>query len=185
MRPWLFAVAFTLMPAVGHAQSQVPSIRDVVELTRSGLGDAVILALIEVNGPVYPTDPETLKVLKAAGVSPAVIVAMVKSGRQAPVAAPIPVAAEPVASTAEPQVIVLERHTPDPEPRVREVYVPVPVYVAVPIRRGHDVRSPRPEKRAEPVYWGFGGKLRPDAWKPTTAADVQKDAKVPLEPQRK
>jgi hypothetical protein len=36
----------------------------------------------------------------------------------------------------------------------------------------------------EPVYWGFGGKLRPDAWKPT-AADVQKDAKVPREPQKK
>lgn len=27
--------------------------------------------------------------------------------------------------------------------------------------------QPKP-KKVEPVYWGFGGKLRPDAWKPPT-----------------
>jgi hypothetical protein len=42
--------------------------------------------------------------------------------------------------------------------------VAVPVYVPVPAR-GH-VETPDPPKAPEPVYWGFGGKLRPDAWKP-------------------
>jgi hypothetical protein len=89
------------------------------------------------------------------------------------------------AEPPQPQVVVID-HQDAPE-RVREVYVPVPVYMAVPVvgsrpRHGHrrPVEStfvpfqsgpPRaqpaePPKKKEPVYWGFGGKLRPDAWKP-------------------
>ena len=176
MRRWLLALVLTFVPATGFAQSQVPSLRDVVELTKAGLADDVILTLIEVNGSVYPTDAETLKSLKTAGVSPAVIVALVKSGRQNPAAAAMPAEPYPVAAT-EPEVIVVEREAP--EPRVREVVVPVPVYVAVPTYRSHRGANPRPQRPVEPVYWGWGGKLRPDAWKPLTAADVQKDAKIP------
>jgi hypothetical protein len=62
--------------------------------------------------------------------------------------------------------------------------VAVPVYVPVPTRRisGDDTitttfqtdvglvraRVPVPPNcvKAEPVYWGFGGKLRPDSWQP-------------------
>ena len=43
--------------------------------------------------------------------------------------------------------------TPDVE---RPVYVPV--YVAVPTK-------PVEVKTDEPVYWGWGGQRRPDAWK--------------------
>lgn len=176
MRPWLVVLALFAVPAVTSAQSQVPSIRDVIELSKASVGDEVILALIEVNQSVYPTDPETLKTLKTAGVSPAVIVAMVKSGRTRREEAPAPVRVEPDLQP-QPQVIVVD-HEPA-EPRVREVAVPVavPVYITVPSRR-HDVRPGHPPvKPAEPVYWGWGGKRRPDSWK--TAADVQKDAKVP------
>jgi len=74
---------------------------------------------------------------------------------------------------------------------VREVAVPYPVYVGVPVsgRGRHEGRAPvgvhlepsitapeairgRPRNLtdvpapAKPVYWGNGGKLRPDAWKP-------------------
>jgi len=34
----------------------------------------------------------------------------------------------------------------------------VPIYVAVPT-------NPVDVKKDEPVYWGWGGKRRPDAWK--------------------
>jgi hypothetical protein len=70
--------------------------------------------------------------------------------------------------------------------------VPVPVYVPVypahprSHRTGDAVRYPRPvestyvpfqsgqpavrpEPQAAPVYWGFGGKRRPDAWAPRPA----------------
>ncbi|HVL69010.1 MAG TPA: hypothetical protein VM364_17265 [Vicinamibacterales bacterium] len=175
MRRFALALVLVLAPAVAHAHVTV---RDIVELTRAGLGEEILLALIEVHQPVFPVDSDTLKGLRDAGVPQKVIVAMVRSGRT-PAPQPPPVIVQPPPPPAQPapQVVVIERE----EPRVREIAVPVPVYV--PVR----VHPPRPQPQpqpAEPVYWGFGGKLRPDAWRPTTVMDVQPDAKVPP-PQKK
>jgi hypothetical protein len=189
MRPLLVVLTLILTPAAAAAQNI--TVHDIVDLSQAGLGEAALLALIEVNRPIFPVDPETLKGLKDAGVAPAVIVAMIKSGRTPPLPLPEPlVLPPPPAPAPAPQVVVVEHHG---EPRVREVAVPVPVYVPVRVRSRDEIdhhsssraRGVRPPvKPAEPVYWGWGGKLRPDAWKPT-AADVQKDAKVPRGPQRK
>ena len=183
MRPFTLAVAMLLTPTA-LASAQTVTTRDIVDLSRAGLGEEVLLALIEVHRPVFPVDTETLTGLKDAGVAPKVIVAMIKSGREAP-PAPLPaLVAEhtPPTPAPQPQIVVVERDRHYDEPRVREVAVPVPFYVPVRMRVPH---YPRPDLTpAEPVYWGFGGKLRPDAWKPT-AADVQKDARVPREPQKK
>jgi hypothetical protein len=62
----------------------------------------------------------------------------------------------------------------------------VPVYVAVPVGRIHrnddfsrlPVSRPSP-RQVEPVYWGWGGKLRPDAWKPTI--ELQRDARIEIQ----
>ena len=161
------------------------TIRDVIELSRAGLGDEVLLALIEVDRGVYSIDPATLKQLKAAGVSERVIVALVRSGReQPPQPAPVPLVDE---QTPPPQVVVIDHHEePQVVERVREVPVAVPVYIPVtrsrhhrsvdasvdtsnfiPFQSGPPAARPVEPKRTEPVYWGFGGKLRPDAWDPT------------------
>jgi hypothetical protein len=173
-RVFVFLVGFVLCVA-GSASAL--SLRDLIELSRAGLGDDVLLALIDVDRPVFSIDAATLKSLKAAGVSERVIVAVVRSGRMpaAPVvaAAPDPLPEPPVAAP-EPQVVVIDHH----EPQVREVAVPYPVYVPVfPVaaRRAHDVDdrvpgrdvSKAPEPKREPVYWGWGGKRRPDAWDET------------------
>jgi hypothetical protein len=164
----LFAVVplITLLPASATALT----VRDVVELTRAGLGDEILLALIDVDPSVFPIDTATLKKLKDAGVSERVILAMVRSARM-PVPTPEPVAAtvEEPAPAPQPQVVVIEHHD---APQVREVPVAVPVYIPVPTRGGHQRADDRDDdshrrKPAEPVYWGFGGKLRPDAWQPT------------------
>jgi hypothetical protein len=177
----------TLLPASASAVT----VRDVVELTRAGLGEDIILALIEVDPSVFPIDTATLKTLKAAGVSQRVIVAMVRSGRTQP---PTADAGAPTvieeARAPEPQVVVIDHRD---APQVREVPVAVPIYVAVPVtnRRLHvderisHVPDPvdaahRPLERSDdilstydrtrpsqPVYWGFGGQLRPDAWQPS------------------
>jgi hypothetical protein len=163
------------------AAGQTLSVRDVIELTRSGLGDEVLLALIEVNRGVYAIDPATLKSLKKSGVSDRVIAALVRSGRETVVPEPPPPAPVDDVQPPAPQVVVLER----PEPEVRQVMVPVPVYVPVvpghrrghrasqvpestfvPFQSGPPAVRPPVKQPAEPVYWGFGGKLRPDAWKP-------------------
>jgi len=184
MRQVLLAV--TLAAALGGA-AEALTIRDVIELSRAGLSDDVILALIEVDGGVYPTDAATLKQLKTSGVSDRVMIALVRSGRERVEPPPVPQAL-PVSEPPEPQVVVIDHH--DPVERVREVPVAVPVYIPVQTgsrRRLHDAgrvqggpfdasnfvpfQSGPPAARpvapkSEPVYWGWGGKRRPDTWDP-------------------
>lgn len=183
LRRSLFACLTVLALSAGRAEAV--SVRDVIELSKAGLGDPVLLALIEVDRSLFAIDAATLKQLKEAGVSDAVIVAMIRSGREnreplppAPTdEPPQPVEAPP------PQVVVIEHHDSAPQP----VVVPVPVYVPVATgvldgrRHGDTVtttlstddglvkaRVPVPPNcvKAEPVYWGFGGKLRPGSWQP-------------------
>jgi hypothetical protein len=192
MRRLLLLLVFVFALATGSAEAV--SINDIIALSRAGLGDEVLLALIEVEGSVFTIDKSTLTKLKEAGVSERVIVAMVKSGRTRP-PEPEPGADAPAtddprnpresAFPPEPQVVVIEHD----RPIVQQVLVPVavPVYVPVVSRRSfrpHAVRlgdqridtapdfgvhldplADRPHKKAEPVYWGWGGKPRPDGWK--------------------
>ena len=111
--PVLFA-AFALVPARADALT----LRDVLELTRAGLGDDVLIALIEVDRPVFPVDTETLKTLKDAGVSQKVIVAMIKSGRTQPPPAPEPpvVVNEPEPPPLPPPPVVVIQPAPEPAP---------------------------------------------------------------------
>ena len=166
--------------------AQALTIRDVIELTRAGLTDEVLIALIEVDSGVFATDTATLKSLKEAGVSERVMVALIRSGRDRRVEETLPPVEETGAQAPAPQVVVIEHrevieHRQAP---VQQVAVPVPVYVPVypsrsrhrgdvrnatventyvPFQSGLPVVQPRQEPQA-PVYWGFGGKLRPDAW---------------------
>jgi len=170
------------------ASAQAITLKDIVDLTKAGLGDEVLLALIEVDGRVFSIDPQTLTQLKAAGVSEKVIVALVRSGRERP---PTPEPVQPTLMEPEPvapQVVYVQQ----PAPVVHEVAVPVPFYVPVPVAvrghhdRGHaaaDINVVQPsitappdlhgptryetdvKPPAKPEYWGNGGKLRPDAWK--------------------
>lgn len=179
-----FVVVLGVMAALtgGARSADALTIRDIIELARAGLGEEVMLALIEVDRSVYPTDAATLKQLKDAGVSDRVLVALVRSGRETP-AAPAPLA-EPEAEVPQPQVVVIDHR----DERVREVAVPVavPVYIPVhtrprhldfPFRTGtYDASAflpfqsgppaARPVPKPEPVYWGWGGQRRPDTWDP-------------------
>ena len=180
--PLLIIPLFLLLPARADALT----VRDIVELTRSGLGEEVLLALIEIDRSVFPIDAASIKQLKADGVSERVIVAMVRSGREVPQPEQVAADAPAVIPAPEPQVVVIDHHD---APQIREVQVvvPVPVYIPVATRsvhtRVHDgvngipvssdrwiaehsVNQSTPVRQPEPVYWGFGGKLRPDAWKP-------------------
>jgi len=183
MRRITAAILTIIAFAVATPRAEALTTRDIIELSRAGLGEEVLLALIDVNGGIYAIDPVTLKALKDARVSERVILALVRSGRERPdVPQPLPAVEPPVVQAPPPQVVVIEHHAPD----VREVLVPV--YVAVPSGRHHRVHRadhhvrpatestfipfqsgmpavrPPVQHPKEPVYWGFGGKLRPDAW---------------------
>jgi hypothetical protein len=186
MRRVLLILTAAVFLATGRADAL--TIRDLIELSKAGLGDPILLALIEVDRGVFSIDTETLKQLKNGGLSDAVIIALIKSGRtknpepeQVPAPAPQP---------RTPEVIVVEhRDPPAAAPPPQPYPVPVPVYVPVPSygygngfdRRRDTVttilptdqglvkaRVPVPNNciKAEPVYWGFGGKLRPGSWEP-------------------
>ena len=189
MRRLLIAVFTVFVLAAGRAEAI--TIRDLIELSKAGLGNDVLIALIEVEQRVFTIDTATLKQLKEAGVSDTVIVALIRSGRTPrtePAAAPPP-------APRTPDVIVVDHHEPPqapapaPEPQAYPVPVAVPVYVPVPSypNRGFGygrqetvttvlptdqglvkARVPVPPNcvKAEPVYWGFGGKLRPGSWEP-------------------
>ena len=183
--------AFLIAAAVAAGRAEAVTIRDLIELTRAGLSEQVLLALIEVDRGVFTIDTPTLKQLKEAGVSEAVIVALIRSGRTPPAQQPEPLPPPEYTSAArEPEVIVIDHHDEPvaaPAPVAVPYPVAVPVYVAVPSRStrrhpGNDTvtttfstdvgvvkaRVPLPANcvKAEPVYWGFGGKLRPGSWQP-------------------
>ena len=186
MRRLILVLGTLVALAASASAAHALTIRDIIELARAGLGEEVILALIEVDRGVYPIDAATLKQLKAAGVGDRVLVALVRSGRETP-PLPEPPPQEAAAEAPAPQVVVVDHR--DSEERVREVPVPVavPVYVPihprarhrypaaingtydasgfVPFQSGPPAARPEP-KPHPPVYWGWGGKRRPDSWDP-------------------
>lgn len=175
MRAAVVLIAAIMLVPVVPSRAEALTIRDLIELSRAGLSDEVLVALIEVDRSVFSIDTATLRSLKDAGVSERVILAVVRSGRPrvepGEASQPQP---DVTQAAPEPQVVVIEHREP---PRVEYVPVAVPVYYAgfsaVP-------RVPRPPQ--EPVYWGWGGKLRPDAWQPTPPTPPQKGELVKIDP---
>jgi hypothetical protein len=71
-------VVLTLTPAVASAVT----VDQIVALSKAGISEAIILALIERDKTVLTIDPEQLVSLRRDGLSENVIVAMLKSGRE-------------------------------------------------------------------------------------------------------
>jgi hypothetical protein len=71
-------VLFTLTPIAASAVT----VDQIVALTKAGISEPIILALIERDKTVLTIDPEQLVSLRRDGLSENVIVAMLKSGRE-------------------------------------------------------------------------------------------------------
>ena len=85
MRPFLHRNVLALGLAAGLVTPAVASavtLDEIVSLTRAGVTETVILALIDRDKTIFTLEPEQLVTLKAQGVSEAVILAMLKSGRE-------------------------------------------------------------------------------------------------------
>lgn len=180
----LLLIGALLIP-FAPARADALTVRDVIELSKAKVSDQVLLALIEVDRSVFTLDTAALKQLQEAGVSDAVIVALIRSGRTPdartePVPPPEPEQVSEGPAT-EPRVVVIDHHDAPAPPPVM-VPVAVPVYVPVPAYRPEyvtrtvltdegaavNVREALPPNctKAEPVYWGNGGKRRPGTWEP-------------------
>lgn len=173
MRPLTrtFVVA-TLLLLPLTASAQTLTVRDLLALHQAGLGDDVLIAMIEVDKPVFTLYPLDVLDLRKQGLTDRVIVKMIETRRiVAPVvpallpAVPLPApATPPEAPVIVEQTVVQEVRVEAPrgrqEVRRETEYIQVPVYVPVAVA----VRPHVPVKEPEPVYWGFGGQRRPDAW---------------------
>jgi hypothetical protein len=162
-------VAFGLLgPAV--SQAFAVSVRDLVSLSREGVSDPVLVALIETDGSKFTLNADDIRSLRYQGLSDTIILAMIRTSKVRLAPEPdAPVPAEPAIETiSTPQpapIIVVNQNVVQKvdvqAPRRGVDYsqpVYVPIYVAVPAK-------PVETKKAEPIYWGWGGQRRPDAWK--------------------
>jgi len=70
--------AAALVPERAHAAT----VDQIVALSKAGVSEPVILALIDRDKTIFPIEPEQLPTLKQQGLSDAIIMAMLKSGRE-------------------------------------------------------------------------------------------------------
>jgi hypothetical protein len=165
----LFLLMLVLLGCVPATASAV-TIEEVVALSKSGVSEQVIVAVIERDQTLFTLSPALIMKLQRDGLSDRILLALIKSGRPnepplaaspaAPVAAPVP----------PPPVIAVVGHGPqlpntsefdsmaadatDAPPLVSgppPVFVPVPIVVPVPQVNPHvGRRSPqRPEQYLE------------------------------------
>jgi hypothetical protein len=114
-RRFIPIAATALVVCLGSARLHAISIRDIIELSRAGLSDEVLLALIETDKTVFTLSNEQLVLLKQSGVSDRVVIAMVEQGRK-----PAKPATPPPAATAPPAV----SDTGDAEPQLSPANAP-------------------------------------------------------------
>ena len=75
-------LSVTLLVALVPATAGAVSVNDIVALSKAGVSEQVIVALIEQDQTNFRLDADQLLALKSEGVSDAVLIAMMRSGRQ-------------------------------------------------------------------------------------------------------
>jgi hypothetical protein len=178
------ALAFLLLvgPAVGTALAVTSS--QLVELMKAGLGDDVLIALIQTDGSTFQLTTADILALHKQGLSDKVILAMQASSRKT--APKVTERDQPIPSSTQPPIaepVVREQFVPVTPPQAVNVYqtvsqrvesaqapwtqvVPLPIAVPVFVR-------PEPIRQAAPpVYWGWNGQRRPDTWQETPQLDA-------------
>lgn len=97
------ALVLALIPA---ATASAVTPQEIVALTRAGVSEPIILALIERDKTIYTIGAEQLLALQKEGLSDTIILAMIRSGRQEP---------PPEAAPAPPPPVALPDEPPEPE----------------------------------------------------------------------
>jgi hypothetical protein len=95
---------FSLAPATASAVT----LDEIVALSRAGVSETVLLALIDRDKSVFAIEPEQIVALKQAGISDAVVLAMLKSGRLDP-----PEPADGVSPSVVGPNLIIVGHGPD------------------------------------------------------------------------
>src|SRR6267143_81333 len=81
MRVLTSVVLFFLL-ALTPAEASAVTVDQIVALSKAGISEPIILALIDRDKTVFTIEPEQLVALRRDGLSETVIIAMLKSGRE-------------------------------------------------------------------------------------------------------
>ncbi len=109
MRLWMGAFVFVLWltPMAARAAGDL-TLRDVIELHRSGLGAELLVAVVEADGGPFTLGFADIQDLKAEGISERVIAALVRTGRSARERDDVPaVSVEQHVTTVVPSFVVV------------------------------------------------------------------------------
>ncbi len=149
----LSAVLLAIAPASGYAVT----VEDLVALSKAGLADSVLVAVIDADRTVFHLSPEQVIELKKEGIPERVIVKMLGSAR------------EFGADTDEaPEVVIIGERPPAPAPEpsgafISPFYYPLTVGPAVPRRPPR--RPPAAAGVPPSTVTGFGRFIN-DGWTP-------------------
>jgi hypothetical protein len=102
----VLAVILALTPASASALT----VQEVVDLSKAGVADNVLLAMIERDHTIFAIDASQVAALKRDAVSEKVVIAMLKSGRDVPDQT---ASAEVVANPLGEPIVVSVGHGPD------------------------------------------------------------------------
>ena len=155
------SLAVLLVIAGSAAAFAATTAEQLIELSRAGLSDDILIELIQSDGSTFQLTAPDILALHLDGLSDRVIRAMQATAKKKPAPA-VATAPEPQASSPQPpqvvnvyqtvtQTVETPAHAPAPyysPPLALPIYLPAPV-----------VTRPAP-----PVYWGWGGQRRPDSW---------------------
>jgi hypothetical protein len=167
----IFLLLLALLGCVPATASAV-TIDEVVALSKSGVSEQVVIAVIERDQTLFTLSPALIMKLQRDGLSDRILLALIKSGRpnEPPLpASPVAPEVAPVAPVPPPPAIAIVGHGPqapntlEPDSMVAEtaeaslppvpptVFVPVPFIVAVPQINPHAGRRSRqqPEQYLE------------------------------------
>lgn len=149
-RALLLLIAVLLVAAPAGAVT----VRDIIELSKAGLADEVLVAVIDADRTIFTLDADQILDLRKAGVSDAVLLKMLRTRREfdtagtaTPVPAPVPV----------PEVVIIGA-APAPPPVT--VVVPRYYFVGVPIWGRRPRHGPAAPFLA-PEHRGFGRFINP------------------------
>lgn len=155
----LLLLAFALcVPAAASAVT----LHDIIELSKAGLPDDVLVAVIDADRTIFTLDKDQILELKKAGVSNAVLLKMIRTRREfepAATEATAPVATTTTADVPQPGVVVIGVDTkPEPPPPPTQYY-----YVPYPIWGSRPPRVIRPAPPFMPGERSFGRFIN-DGW---------------------
>jgi len=167
-------LAVSLLLGVAVRPAAAVTVDELVNLKANGLGDDILVALVETDGSVFHLSAADIIAVKKLGLSDTVILAMIRTA-QPPLPAvpddvmPTPtITPAPVTSAAPASQPAFEPVVVPPAPAPVIVHVPVPVAVPVAIPVAVPVVIPVKAQEPAPVYWGWGGQRRPDSWVPAS-----------------